>query len=391
MISTINKTKPANPPIGADGLASDSTSELCTVCCLLLQSLSRLSVVALVVSILLFSSLSVEIAAQDVHFSQFNASPLLINPASAGSFDGDQRAVINYKSQWSSISNPFITYALGFDMPILKEKITQGSLGAGFTAYSDKAGDTQIGNSQLNLIISYHASLDEKNTLSSGIQAGFGQRSINGASLRWGNQDNGINGFDPNLSSGETSELNNFSYGDFAGGIMWSYRSSKTNFSSNDGFRSNLGASFFHINQPGGAFYEGAEEQLYLKMVVHGYLSAPVKNTNTAVQPSILILQQGPSRELLVGAMVRYQIKENSKYTGLKKGAAISIGGHYRFGDAFIPAVRFEYSSFDLGFSYDINVSGLTEASGGQGGAEISLRFINPNPFRSRVTNPSFN
>lgn len=43
--------------------------------------------------------------------------------------------------------------------------------------------------------------------------------------------------------------------------------------------------------------------------------------------------------------------------------------------------MELEIASFSLGFAYDLNVSGLTAATNGNGGPEIFIRFINPNPF----------
>ena len=79
--------------------------------------------------------------------------------------------------------------------------------------------------------------------------------------------------------------------------------------------------------------------------------------------------------------MVKYILKQASKYTKFVKGSALSIGGHFRIGDAFIPSVLLEIANFAVGMSYDINVSSLKVASSSKGGFEISLRYTNPNPF----------
>jgi hypothetical protein len=60
---------------------------------------------------------------------------------------------------------------------------------------------------------------------------------------------------------------------------------------------------------------------------------------------------------------------------------AISIGSYYRVGDAFAPSAEFEIANFAIGVAYDMNISDLTSATGGSGGPEIFIRFINPNPF----------
>jgi len=47
--------------------------------------------------------------AQDPHFSQFNASPLTLNPAMAGKVQCTYRASVNYRDQWNSIPAPYVT------------------------------------------------------------------------------------------------------------------------------------------------------------------------------------------------------------------------------------------------------------------------------------------
>lgn len=90
---------------------------------------------------------------------------------------------------------------------------------------------------------------------------------------------------------------------------------------------------------------------------------------------------QGKSNEIFLGSLFKYILKEDSKYTGNIKASAVSLGIFYRNKDALIPTFFFEIGQYSLGLSYDINTSALKQASNGRGGFEISLRFINPNPF----------
>ena len=46
--------------------------------------------------------LLVSVKAQDPHFSQFFASPLTLNPAFTGKFDGSWRLAANHRDQWHS-------------------------------------------------------------------------------------------------------------------------------------------------------------------------------------------------------------------------------------------------------------------------------------------------
>src|SRR5436190_24180956 len=47
--------------------------------------------------------------AQDPNFSQFFVSPLTLNPALTGKFNGDVRVAGNYRDQWPEISKAYIT------------------------------------------------------------------------------------------------------------------------------------------------------------------------------------------------------------------------------------------------------------------------------------------
>ena len=49
--------------------------------------------------------------AQDAHYSQFDSSPLMINPATAGMYqDFDWRVTGGFRSQWGSISFKLFDY-----------------------------------------------------------------------------------------------------------------------------------------------------------------------------------------------------------------------------------------------------------------------------------------
>lgn len=321
------------------------------------------------------------IEAQDIHFSQFYASPLMLNPAASGNFYGDQRAVVTYKNQWKSIAKPYTTYAAAFDSKIFTEKISKGSLGAGISALGDKAGDLEMGTTQMNIMLAYQAKLDDNNSLSVGLQGGLTQRSLNSSAMQWGNQDNGKSGFDASLASGEGNQFDGYAYGDFSAGIMWRYGTSQKTMTSNDAVKGDFGVAMYHINRPAGVFYSKGDDRLYSKLVTHGQALIGIKNTNMALNPKILWLHQGPSDEIMVGALVRYRLKEESRYTGLIKETALSLGGYMRMKDAFVPVLLFEMANFAIGFSYDVIISDLTQASGGNGGAEITLKFVNPSPF----------
>ena len=100
--------------------------------------------------------------AQDPNFSQFFASPLTLNPALTGKFDGVYRVAGNYRNQWPTIYNAFTTYTASFDAGILKNKIPDyDQFGVGVLGFADQAGDGVLKTNAAALSIAYHKSLDE--------------------------------------------------------------------------------------------------------------------------------------------------------------------------------------------------------------------------------------
>src|SRR4051812_14474115 len=94
------------------------------------------------VLLFLFSCAFITLKAQDPNFSQFFASPLTLNPALTGKFDGNLRVAGNYRNQWPTINNAFTTYTASVDAGILKSAVPEfDQFGVGVLAFSDKSGN----------------------------------------------------------------------------------------------------------------------------------------------------------------------------------------------------------------------------------------------------------
>ncbi|MFI5151012.1 MAG: PorP/SprF family type IX secretion system membrane protein [Bacteroidia bacterium] len=341
------------------------------------QPTLKLRLASLLLPMLLLLAGSCE--AQDTHFSQFYMSPLTQNPALAGA-QYEKEGYLNYRNQWSSVTTPFRTMAGSYDMHLKQKKSEKGFWAGGLNLYSDKAGEAQLSSFQLNLSGAYHIWLDEFNTLGAGVQLGFAQRSL-GSTFSTGSQFNGM-AYDPGLSVQESIGNSSVSYLDAGTGIVWNYNnnSGAIKVTDNHEMKFTFGAALFHPNQPSVSFYH-AGDKLYLKYVVHGSALLSIPNTNIAFVPGFVYSMQGPSTEIYAGTLIRYKLKQDSKYTGRNKGTALSMGAYYRAGDAVSATLLLEYSNYAIGYSYDVNGSSLQSASHYRGGSEITLRFVSPNPF----------
>lgn len=330
--------------------------------------------------------------AQDLHFSQYTQTPSLVNPALTGSTH-TLRASVIYKDQWRGVTVPYKTYGASFEMKFKasnweksdenKTKAYKKSfsrLAGGLSFYNDKAGDGNMGTSQVNLSLASFVPINVKNSLSVGLQTSIVQRKVDFSKLIFPDQYNGT-AYDPNMSNGEDASSQSFTYPDIAAGFNWSYGYSEKAMAANNSFKANAGVSLYHVNRPKQRFLTGSNERLSPKLVLHGDFILGLKNTNVALAPSYLVQLQGPNTEILVGMMYKYYFKEDSKYTGFIKQSAFGLGAAYRNLDALIVSAQVEFGQYAIGFSYDLNTSKLTRASTGRGGPEIFLRFVTPNPF----------
>jgi type IX secretion system PorP/SprF family membrane protein len=323
---------------------------------------------------------------QDIHFSQLSQTPLLLNPANAG-FVHDMCVIVNYRDQWRSVSsNPFKTFNVSADVGLFKNK--EGSrMGVGIDFFSDKAGDGKMGTTTGNLNLSGILALNEESFLSVGLMGGFGQRSLDYAALTWDNQ-YVLGQFDATAPTGETQTYSARSYLDIGVGAAWYYGTGNNTISSNDAWNVTIGLSAYHLNKPVYTFYGNTDNKLPMKIIAHGNGEIGIKNFSLVVEPGYIVMIQGGHHEISVGSLFKYWLQEASVYTGRKKPAAFVLGGYYRFADAMNIVAGYEMYPFRLGLSYDVNLSGLTSASQGRGGFEISLRFLMADDGKSK--NKSF-
>jgi type IX secretion system PorP/SprF family membrane protein len=333
-----------------------------------------------VIGLMLGSSSS----AQDIHFSQLFENPLTLNPALGGAFDGSFMAEANYRNQWSSVAqngNGYTTEALNLAFHNMLKNWGNGYLSPGLSVFEDQSGDAHITQLEIAFNLASGIYLDDNNCISAGLQAGWDQNSIQLGGLEW--DDQYINGvYNPNAPSNENYFGNSLSYADFSMGVAYHYGRGETNMSSNDALKFSAGAAVYHINEPTVSYYNYPTSlangtQLYMRETFYADMEIGVPNSNLEVLPALVYMRQGSAWEADAGAKLRYVINPESKFTGNHKGSAVDLGFYYRVNDAAIALLGYEFGNYALGFSYDFNTSALTTASHGEGGFEVSLRFIN--------------
>lgn len=327
------------------------------------------------IKIFLMLVFPMSVVAQDVHFSQFGQTPQLINPGASGVFDGKIRAILNFRTQWGAFGNAYNTYAASFDAPIAKRnKGAYFGIGANF--YRDIAGKSSFGNFQAGLSFAGVLPVANNHTFSVGIQPAFGQYSANLAKLTWGSQFNGEE-FDTEVNSNETFGLKSSKYFDLGAGIFYEFKNSNSEFLSSDVSSFNIGISGYHLNKPKQDFLNDSQDEIPMKIIAQFSGTFDLRSSKLSLVPSMFYATQGPYQEITPGMLFKYRIGNATKYSGLFKQGAVYFGAHYRVKDAVIPQVYLEFTDYMIGVSYDFNTSDLSSVTGGFGGLEISVRYIN--------------
>jgi type IX secretion system PorP/SprF family membrane protein len=321
--------------------------------------MNKKSVLSVIILLLTFYT-----NAQDPHFSQFFASPLTLNPAFTGKFDGTLRVAGNYRNQWPAFNNVYTTSTLSVDFPILKNKLPDyDTWGLGILALTDKAGGGVLTNNYIGISTSYHKALDEDGfqQLGIGFQGTYGQKRLNTDNLKFEDQLTpfGFTGVTQDIFNTENLNIN---YLDVNAGLLYTGSTADDN-------NFYIGASMYHINRPKESF-KGGIWNIAPRTTISAGGYFPVSDILT-LHTSGIYQVQNKATETTIGAALAASIDAEST-----DPSNVYIGSWYRFNDAIIPYLGLEFAGFRIGATYDINVSSLKAGSQSRGGMEISVIYI---------------
>ena len=305
---------------------------------------------------LFFFGLASTAFAQDQQFTQFNAAPTSINPAYAG-VSGKARLASIYRTQWTALPQAFTGFHLAYDRPTLDKRI-----GYGFLVSNEQAGAGALSRFQFMGQAAHNLRLNRKLNLRSGMQLGFGARSIDFDNLVFTDQllrDNAA-------MSVETPTDRGRNYLDMGAGFMLLSR------------RTWLGMSANHLLSPNASLNPALPEKLSILYTVHGgariqLVHGPKGRLSRDVVWSWKYVQQGDRNQLDMGAYYDLSVMTLGVwYRGIpvQKAADGSL-------DVDALSFVFGFGSRDLkmGYSYDVALNRLG-ALGSAGSHEISLKYL---------------
>jgi len=302
---------------------------------------------------------SVSLDAQDIHFSQYELSPLTLNPALTGAYEGTFRVGAIYRDQWASVlNNQYTTPAIYGDLPVIRGWGKNDWFGAGMYLFNDKAGSAALTNLTGMLSLAYHLGLgDKSNTvLSFGAQAGIVQKKVNQDDLLFedqiifGTSTSGEynDGFDQSISY---SDLN-------VGALVNVYLTSRFNFYA--------GTGIFHLNRPNDGFL--SEQKLSRRGMIHLGANYDLASRKVFISPSLMFQTQAKARELITEIKAGYHFNPERNIT-------LNGGLGFRYSGAGILRIGMDYKGAKVGIAYDFDFSPLNPASRGRGAYELALSY----------------
>ena len=314
---------------------------------------------------LVFILINLKLLGQDVHLSQFWLSPVSINPAVAGFFDGNARVGVYYRNQWRAISKPYQTMGAFADMPLKKRVRQQDIFSMGINIDFDQAGDSKYTSLQGSLSFAYAHALNRLNNhfIMGGITLGGVQRSWNYSQLKFDEQyHNGI--YDPHIPLSEVFARNKFIFFDCGAGIAWFYQPTIEH-------TMQAGIGVFHLNRAHISLYKDDNIRLPIKVLAH-FMGSFTVHSSIALEPNVYYAIQQKYQEFQIGLNFVYLFRFDVKWYINK----FFVGLYYRWNDAVYLSTGGEWRRVKLGICYDFNVSKLTKASHVRGGIEINLSYI---------------
>jgi len=319
-------------------------------------------------TLMLAAGLMINVSAQDMHLSQFDAAPLFFNPALSGNYDGLHRFIGNWKSQWSTYGTGLLSY----DKMLPEEfSLASGKFGVGAMVLYDRAGETKYGYTSIKLMPSYHVPIIPNNILflSAGLDVTMTNISIDETKVITGED------IDPNTGESksgyegmQTSVWNT----DVGAGINAYTLIDEV-------YPVNLGITLHHLFRSGKSSISEAKLEDGRRFSVNANSILKLSD-RFAFLPSLIWIKQAKYNQINVGTF--------AKYSFTKTPYAVLLGAWYRINDAAIVGAAVEFPGIkpnhlvNLGVSYDItasefNVLGKEDKSKVKPNSfEISLKYI---------------
>jgi len=305
--------------------------------------------------------------AQEPQFSQFYAAPLYLAPSFAGATDGS-RLGLNFRNQWPSIPGAFVTYAFSLD-----HYFHNFNSGVGVLVLRDQAGTGRLANTSLSLLYSYNFLVSHNLAIRPGVSFSVSERSLDFFRLTFGDQLD-LGGQHRPTTVNPVVPIDQVRYFDAAGSVVayspafWA------------------GLSVDNLMRPNRSMVDGQVNRIPMKFSVfagyrYEYSGFLRGDAAESVSLAVLYRNQGKFNQLDVGV---YWSKHPISLGVLYRGIPLfnnAVHGLFN-NDALVAMAGIRTRFLRFGYSYDMTISRLINATGGSHEISVIYHFNQGPPNR---------
>lgn len=302
-----------------------------------------------------------------------------MNPALTGVMSSDIKYSGVVRNQWANVPVDYLSFSGELSAKLLEKT---GQLSAGLIFQYDEAGDSELSQSKVDAIVAYNSPIAKGIYLSAAFQAGYGNRSFQTANLTFDSQFNG-DVFDPSLSTQENFDQTSFGFFDLSAGLnIHIQQKGRLGYYTTG----NVGIALHHLNSPRQSFLNDDSSKLGQKLTIYGYHNV-ILNKQFDLFIATYNTLQDESMEFLMGTGLKLHFNRKKN---LEKSLDFYL--YYRYGDAIIPSFVYRHQVWEVGLSYDWNISDFSVATNGNGGPEfyVTHTFTRVRPVSKPKACPIF-
>lgn len=323
---------------------------------------------------------------QDVHFSQIQNLPLLVNPAQSGFYsDYDYRVNAVYRLQKTPVGSAYNTFVAWADVR-MQPLYNQGWFGLGLSAIRDNTSGSILTLNKYILTVAYHQVINDDMIVSLGLGGSYTDRHLDRSKIIFGDQFDGSN-FSRDLPTADVFLSPTSRFWALTPAINLAY-------TLEDNSQLLLGFSMDNVNRPSTSFIQGdARKSSELRVNQKGQYTVPLRyHTNLSYIRQIAdnmtwsiytyFTYQNQARQNLIGTELAYDYI----FAG-RKVLSLSGGLMYRVNRSGSLLLGLETRHLKLGIGYDLAITKTSFFFDNYSSFECSCTFRSVFPQSNRARN----
>lgn len=321
------------------------------------------------------------VKAQEFYYSQYEHTPLNINPALISTDHDIKLSLLYHQNDFLREFN-MKNFQFSFNYPLNLAKNDDLPQSLALSVFYNNTGKQGIINfTGGSISFSQGVRITNRSFLSAGIQASdFLFSNTNPGNYTTGSQWIQGTGFDPSHWIEENISYENISIFNINAGINWHIT---------DGFmpKGNFGASVFYLNKPKYSFLD-KKSSLETKYTVYGDYRI-FKVRNFSVSPRFLYVHQNFNL-ISLGTSVKYFYKSDNPFL-LIRDCSLQLGVDYRYDHTGIINFSIEQSKYLFGLSYALGLNSNKVYSNYGSNIEVCLVLKFKKNKRKEVKSKEYN